>query len=412
MNIYFLLFFLLFLNPLSSAPSLSWNAPTTLYSSSDFDGIMPRLSLDYSVNKATVAWIADGDSSIVYSASYQWNWGVSKIISNSMTPKSALKLVQNPSHSLFAIWNAQVGSDVYLQSSINTGSGWRTPQTVQNLGEIEIETALNLSATDNGAFLLSWQDLDDNFVGVAYLLGSFTSPFFISADELYVLQGEVSRGQVVFATTDGLYQAIVLPATPSTALERKASFPRTIVASSLHLDVTPNFSNIAFVFQDGQTKFLIAAIEDERKPFYTTIAIPQEPVVFSRVSISPIDKLPAVVWQLSSGKIQAARFDGHRWVNHVTLSELGSDPAIAFNPVTNHPIVIWADLEAGGNENTIKVAEFNRSHWTTPLSISLGGESVSDPQIGVTKQGQAFAIWKRTPTEGDKSVIEVAESIR
>ena len=390
--------------PLTAAAPLSWADPETLYSSAGSSGTHPRLAVDAFQSKATVAWLANGDGSTVYSADYNsGSWNSPEVISFSMEPQSSLRLRNNAQGTQVAVWNVQSGENVFLTSSVNEGSGWSSPSTVQDLGTIDVATTLHLTTADEGAFLLSWQDLDDSFYGIAYLLGNFTSPFSINANELSILQSALSRGQAIFVTSDGLFHATI---TPSNTLEYRTSFPRTIIPASLFLDVIEDFSRSVFIFQDEKTKFLISAIVDDKTPVYTTISIPHEEIESACVSLSPIDKLPAAVWQLRSGKIRAARFDGHRWGNHITLSDHGSEPVIEYNPKTNQPVVVWADSTAGGTSNTIKAAEFIRTAWTTPVSISAGGNAVSEPQIKINKLGEAFVTWRRIPTSGADSLIE------
>jgi hypothetical protein len=298
------------------------------------------------------------------------------------------------------VWNNLLGSVRSLRASTNNGSGWSAPRRLADLHGPDSQTKIRIAAVGQ-KIVISWLDANQQLQRIDFQRGAFSAPYLASHEDK-PLRATLADGNFsLFSTTDKL---VLGTATASSQTEEKTAFPRPVEDSSLGLSVTRDGGRRLFVTQDIDSKFLLGGYDTGNGFVYTTITPLQAAIVTAKTALSPIDDGGAAIWQLADGSIHAAVFEGRQWLRHVTLSTSGASPCIMINPLTNHPIAVWADNT--GDVARVKVTEFNFIGWTTPTALSAVGSTIEDPKISMNRLGQAFVIWSRTPTGQPRVLIE------
>lgn len=297
--------------------------------------------------------------------------------------------------------------DIWIVATRNNGMGWDAPTPLLSMGVLTSSGCLRLANIQDGVSLISWRDTMGQMLGATYQDGGLGLTFSMSQTGLSITNSAVASTSALFNTLEELYSVKI---NPDYSVTNRIAFPRPVQDASFHIDLNTTQEIKAFIIQDQKTKFLICGIDDGTKINYTTIATLQTPVVATKILIGPIDNFPVAIWEMTNGTIQAARFDGHRWVDTVTLSTKGADPNLAIDPTTNHIICVWADWTLGETHHTIFTAEFNRSRWSSPQPLSAGGYAVSKPQIQFNSNGFGLILWSRQATSESPAIIEASTS--
>lgn len=395
-----------------SAANLNWSEPYTLLTPSDHDGRKPKIWVHPTLPNASAVWIAAGTETIIQSSTYNGTtWSSPETIESTPNALSSLSLSVESEGKQLAVWDSFDGTNLSVQAAINTGSGWSAATSLQTLDVTDENAFLHSTAVGPGNFVLSWQNNEHQLHGITCLDGQFSAPYLISQADLAVTGSCLKNIQFLFTTSASAYCTTLNPNSPTPTPVSKVAFPRPVQISSVAIDTDLQTGKTIFVFQDLETKFLIAGIYDGQGFSYTTIEIRNMLIEHAKVVLNPVDGLAAVIWRFTDGEIQAARFDGHIWTSMGFLSSKGASPDIAINPTNNHIVAVWADLTAGGGSNAIKSSEFDRSNWSTPVSLSQNGAIVEKPQIAINSQGKAFVIWSRKEGTGSMGLIESANSL-
>lgn len=122
-----------------------------------------------------------------------------------------------------------------------------------------------------------------------------------------------------------------------------------------------------------------------------------------------------VVWDRydgNNGRVQYTRSDdgGLTWNAPVYLSTGGSDAARAQVAVdgSGNPVVVWR-----GSDGSDDIIQSSRStdggvSWSTPVDLSLSGQSADLPQIVAAGSDNVVAVWQRS--DGSNQIIQSSSS--
>lgn len=399
--------------PIYLLGDLIWTPPQTLFSVSGADGLNPQIVISPSSQRAAAVWLGEGSESTFYGAIFDGeSWGGPSALSSAISQNSP-RLTLDESGTFVAAWSEYNGSDWQIRSSFNPGSDWSSAESLQTLAGSGASPFLSAASSPSGGSVISWQDSDERVHGISWAGGVFSTPYFLSAEGLAVTGSETGFLQTVFATSDKVYITSFDLLHPPTDPVSSVAFLRPIVPASLSFVVNPSKSNSLLTVQDAGTNFLVGGFYSGGKWKYTAMGILETPIQNIKADYEApfINPMATAIWEASDGSIQAVYLIGnYRWAGPTTLSSNGKSPSIALNPATGHAIAVWADFQAGGNNNTIQVSEFNLSSWSTPVSISSGGNLFSSTEIVINGDGDAWIIWSRQPTSSENAVIEVSAS--
>ena len=392
------IFFYLIALQISIASGINWSAPVLLFSSEDDSGITPKIAVHPTEQTATAAWIASGSGTIIYGAAFgSGSWGTPVAISTSANVQASLNLGVNGAGTYVMACDLLDDPELQLAAAYNAGGSWSPTAAINNFGAVDGLIPLNLATQADGTSIITWQGSDGGFYGISYSSGVAGDPYLISEQGFIVTDSITYNDRAIFATAEAVYATPITPSPTNTLL-----LPRMARPSSLCLDSASGKS--VFAFQDQKSNFFLSALANEAAFTYAIIATPNTPIINAKVAVNPNDGHAVAIWQLNTGQIQAAYFDGFQWGNQTTLSTNGASPSIAFNPATNHATALWADLTS----NAIFSALFQGYSWSAPVSLSAQGAVVSDPHIRINTQGNAFAVWARQLTSDSQAIIEAA----
>jgi hypothetical protein len=110
-----------------------------------------------------------------------------------------------------------------------------------------------------------------------------------------------------------------------------------------------------------------------------------------------------VTWRLGTvpGLIQATTYTQGQWSTQaVTLSNPSNDATssqVAIDSVGNG-FVIWPELDSVSGFELIKVSRLENGTWSTPITLSPLNASSFQPQIAISPDNHAVAIWVTADT--------------
>jgi hypothetical protein len=147
-----------------------------------------------------------------------------------------------------------------------------------------------------------------------------------------------------------------------------------------------------------------------------TLSPPRKGARSPQIALDPQGGATAVWEQQFSGVIESAtRSSGGIWSAPATLSATGvrADwPQVAVDSQGN-ATAVWAGRASNGRRTQIQGRRIQTATrpaggtWSAPVSISKAGHRlVQDPQIAVSPQGEATAIWQRS--NGSELVVQGA----
>ncbi len=134
-----------------------------------------------------------------------------------------------------------------------------------------------------------------------------------------------------------------------------------------------------------------------------TLSPPRKAARSPQIALDPQGGATAVWEEEYSGAIESStRSSGGSWSAPVTLSTNGvaaAWPQVAVDSQGN-ATAVWAGAISGGRMQSRRIQTATRpagGTWSAPVSISTAGHRhVQDPQIAVSPQGEATAIWQRS----------------
>lgn len=400
-----------FLIPLTQLiGNITWSSPTTLFSSSGVTLASPQITIDPTTSEADAIWLANSGTSSLYTSSFDGSsWSTPTLLTSS-TNQLSPQLKRDISGSLVTAWNNYDGTNWSLFAMVKSWGSWSAPTLLQNISVDGANSCLCLSSSPQGGIGASWLDMDQRVHGITWNEGNFSAPYYLSEEGMIATRSASDFGCAVFLTDVALYATFFDLLNPSANPTSAIAFPRPVLAPALSISMDQQTNCTLFSAQDQKSQVLIGGLSQDNINWkYNTFCLPYENVQEVRLILDCIvADQGAGIWLLADGSIQAGYFVQGRWTHVTQLTAHGADPAIAFNVITQNPVAIWADLTAGGNNNTIMTSEFNINTWTTPVSISAGGYSVSAPQIQVNSKGQACAIWIRQATSSSTPVLETS----
>lgn len=147
-----------------------------------------------------------------------------------------------------------------------------------------------------------------------------------------------------------------------------------------------------------------------------TLSPPRKGARSPQIALDPQGGATAVWEQQFSGAIESStRSSGGIWSAPVTLSANGvegSRPQVAVDSQGN-ATAVWASRTSNARRNGIQSRRIQAATrpaggtWSAPVGISKAGRRlVQDPQIAVSPQGEATAIWQRS--NGSELVVQGA----
>jgi hypothetical protein len=354
----------------STTHAINWSSPTCLFSSDSIDGKNPKVAIHPTEAIANASWVAEDTSAQIYATSFD--------------------------HGTWEL--AQVFSDLSLiQDAVNLGL--TSLDTYAFLGELMPEVDLeedvllpiHVGLQSDLTPFIAWQNEDAKLYLTNFVEGKSTNPTMIFEG---IINACFSGTEAILGTSSAVYAEDLLTSTNALL------YPRAI--SELSLAIDSDQTQKAFLFQDQKSNFLLSGIHLDGKYSYSLIGSLGASIANAKVSINGTTGHPTAIWQLNTGQIQTASFNGIRWSAINTLSQNGSFPSIAYDPATNEIIAVWVNLIT----NTIQMSQCENSSWTVPVSISSEGIFLSNPEIKINSQGNAVVIWSRKETASSKAMIE------
>lgn len=403
-------FFVLTMLPLCClTANMHWSSVSTLSNPAIYDSHLPQILAHPSQQSAKAIWVALGeDTYSLFTTDFSANnWDAATLLASSSHFLYSPRLSVDGSGHYVAIWDESNGSVLSIQAAQNSGSGWSAPQLIHTVSVGDDQLHLNLSTNEEGVAVISWQDSDARLHGLTYENEELSAPYFLSQEGLAVETSILAPNLTLFTTDTGVDATPFDPINPPTDPISQNLYPIPVKNPLLQLGFASDGVQSISIFQDRKSLFLISAILKNGSNWsHSIVDMPYASVLDVQAAISPTSNKGAAIWQLSSGTLKAAVFDGREWGDEVTLSSNGSAPSIAFNPLNDHVIAVWGDLAEGGVENSVKLAEFDNTNWSSPTSISATGTSFGETQIHINAPGYGFIVWTRIPTPGDHAIVE------
>jgi hypothetical protein len=381
----------------SCAHAIDWSSPQTLYSSGSLNGQLPQIAIDATAGTIQAVWLTDGATTI-YGSSYNEEEWSSPVEISASSGQEALQILSDGQGHYLATWDIDTGPTYVATSAMNVGGVWMSPQSLMELPVTDTLFRLFISSSKRGIRMLSWQI--SGYTGIMNQLGKWYSPYPITEINLSEVVEALTYDATAIEEITSLYSTTINPLSP---FESSLTYPIFVVPVQGSFSTDSNETINVIVFQDMDSLCLISSFCQNEEWFYFPIVSPIQSISSIDVAIHPHLQRASVAWQLSSGEIHAAIFDGKRWVHQTTLSSSGASPVVAIDPNTFYTIVAWADSTSG---NKIQQAQFDLTSWSSPQTISASGYAVSNPQIALNANGQGSIIWTRKATSSSKFIVE------
>lgn len=170
--------------------------------------------------------------------------------------------------------------------------------------------------------------------------------------------------------------------------------------------------------EEGRRSFIQSATRSAAGSWSApvTLSAPGKAARSPQIALDPQGGATAVWEQVFSGAIESStRSSAGSWSAPVTLSAngvLGDSPQVAVDSQGN-ATAVWAGRMSDGRRIQIQSRRIQTATrpaggtWSVPVSISAAGHRhVQDPQIAVSPQGEAAAIWQRS--NGSHLVVQGA----
>lgn len=401
--------------------AVAWTDPVTVYSSMGNDLQTPHLSLHPSNSTAVAVWTKNSGSDYTIQAAgfngTSWS-SPTDLGTSSETPRYQACL--NQSGNALVVWQ-EFNEALYLASVLYDGTNWSNSEIVANLGGSYYNPFFNADYSPTGTGVVDWKTSDGRLSARTYLSSTWGTPYYLSEVGLSLVDTvafplAVSSSDwlysVIFAT-DGVYTNVCSPTSPPSTPDDVKVSPYISSSVEPKMASVASQDRVAFAYQDANN--IIAGVNfrpglDASSWYFTVVKkdIVKDPAVKIDIALNPSNGRLAAIWQLTSGAIEASIYDGVRWTPYATLSTNGTSPSIAFNSTNNHAFAVWADLVAGGSDNTIMSSEWDRSSWSSSTSISAASSELDSPVIKTNSNGAALVLWQRL-VSGD-TIIEACFS--
>jgi hypothetical protein len=306
-----------------------------------------------------------------------------------------------------------------VASSVSAAPGWTRPVNVSgvvNIGEgsplVEVDSAGNATAV--------WQRYRGGKLvyesAVRQAGGPWTTPsrFFGGLEDAYGLQIAVDplgNETAIWARRAGR-SWVVQSATRSVGGSWSAPETLSAAGAGSALVAAGPEGNVTAVWllerEEGWRSVVQIATRSVGGSWSVpvTLSRPQKAARSPQLALDPQGG-ESVVWEEEfSGAIESAtRSSAGIWSAPVTLSANGVDgnsPQVAVDSQGN-ATAVWAGRESDGRRIQIQGRRIQTATrpaggiWSAPVSISKAGRRhVQDPQIAVSPQGEATAIWQRS----------------
>jgi hypothetical protein len=277
-----------------------------------------------------------------------------------------------------AVWQRyRNGKRIYESAVGGAGGGWSPPSTF--LGGLEDGYGVQVAVDPLGNQTAVWEVR----VGPSWVIQSATRSVGGDWSSPVTLSAAGAGSALVAAGPEGSVTAVWL-------LEREEGW-RSVVQSATR---SPGGSWSAPV----------------------TLSPPRKAARSPQIALDPQGGATAVWEEEHTGAIESAtRSAGGSWSAPVTLSATGVGaawPQVAVDSQGNATAVWAGNLFRGRRLRSSRIQSATRpagGSWSAPVSISKPGHRhVQDPQIAVSPQGEATAIWQRS--NGSYLVLQGATS--
>lgn len=409
-----------------SAASMTWSSPQTVYSQESVDIQDAKIALHSTSSAAAIIWQAESGGIYTIQASKfdGTDWAAPTNLSSS-DEAAKLNIGMDSSGNAVAVWDKYELGSLSIFSAHYDGTNWGDAASLEAMTTAYFAPLPTLSVNPSGNATISWIDENSRLKGATYLAStaSWSSSYYISEPNLTISTDIPSP---VCICPQNINTTIIFTPTSILTNETSATSPEeppenTLLAPfqagsaypAFKIDYRSNHS--AFIFQYTTNQFIIFAsnfygTSQENSWNYTVAGVPNPRLAVTDfdIAINPNNSGAAAIWKLSSGAIGVATFNGNSWKLATELSTNGSSPSIAINPTNQHVIAVWADLTAGGSNNTVKVSEFDGVSWSSPTAISSTSTTLDKAQIQINEQGYGLITWQRLV--GSNTVVESANS--
>lgn len=411
--------FLLLLCFSLSYGDIVWTKPITVKSSPGKNLKMPCLSLHPTNRSAAILWIEDdGKNYTIQGGGFNGSCWTPTTNLGSSTKLPRYQLKMNRHGVALGTWHEYREKRLSLRFCFFNGLSWFSPGTIAKLGPSYYNPFLSSDYNAAGIGAISWRDSEGNICVKIYQPSSWGNPHRLNVGELIgalpapiKLHSANAFFSALFAK-DGIYTC------SKSCIPNNAPIHAKITSSSSSF-LEPKMVNnpakdqIAIAFQSADSLLIALNFRPHTKERSWRIItlkkdIEDNPALNLNLALNPNNAHLAVIWQLSSGLIEAGVFDGNQWTAISTLATNAESPTLAFNPVNDHAIALWADLSKGNAQNTIQFSEWNGTDWSSPSPLCEKSSLVGAPAIDIDSNGNALALWHRS-LEG-VTVIEAAFS--
>jgi hypothetical protein len=300
----------------------------------------------------------------------------------------------------------------FAASSASAAPGWSRPVNVSGVMSIGEESPL-VSVDSAGNATAVWQRYRGGKLiyesAVQQAGGPWSSPssFFGGLEDAYEFQvandtlgnetaiwvSRVGRSWVVQSATRSVEASWSAPVTLSAAGAGSA-----LVAAGPEGNVTAVW---LLEREEGQRSVVQTATRSVGGSWSApvTVSPPRKAARSPQIALDPQGGATAVWEEEDSGAIESStRSSGGIWSAPVTLSATGvrADwPQVSVDSQGN-ATAIWAGRASNGRRIQTSTRPAGGT-WSAPVSISKAGHRlVQDPQIAVSPQGEATAIWQRS----------------
>ena len=344
-------------------------------------------------------------------------------ISTPGNPANDPQVVVAPNGTATAVWWQNDGTYNRIQTATKPlGGSWGSPTMISPA--TENATGPRLAVAPSGAVTAIWSSYDGAYdriyVSTRAAGGSWTTPTPLSdpshdAADPQIATASDSSTTVVWRLNTGLYTRVET----TTRTAGGTWSPAVILSSAGHDASYPDVaasangtSSVVWREHDGSDFIIKASIRHGNGAWGMA-----ESLSFSGASGSTPDVVVApdgtttVVWRRSDGsnlRIQTnSRPLNGSWTGTTFISDPGRDawqPQLAVAP-TGTAYAIWRRDDGLVYRAQVSARQAN-GVWSAPSTLSTGPENAMDPDIAITPDGTAIAVW--TQSDGAFTWIQSA----
>jgi LPXTG-motif cell wall-anchored protein len=353
----------------------SWSTPGDL-SLAGRDAGASQVVVD-STSLATAVWTRNDGSHYVIQSSTSQNggaWSTPVNVSLAGQSASSPQVTVSPSGLVSAVWYRFDGSQTIIQASTSqNGGAWSSPVNLSLAGRAAYDPQVTVSPT--GLATAVWTRNDGSH---------------------YVIQSSTSQNGGAWSTPDNV------------SLAGGASYYPQVSVDSTGL------ATAVWARNDG-SHFVIQSSTSQNGGAWSTpvnISLAGGNANAPQVTVSSTG-LATAVWIRNDGSnniIQSSTSqNGGAWSTPINLSLAGGNAYAPEVRVSTAGLAtaVWTRND-GSNYVIQSSTSQNGGAWSTPVNVSLAGQSASSPQVTVSSTGLATAAWQWY--DGSYNIIQSSTS--